>query len=118
MTENDDRNINLTDSVFVNGSVGGSVVNITGNKRQFDTDGLGELLTQLRSLLINTPPTSESKSEMEAEIETVEIQLKSPKPKQKIIIECLRTIRSIAEGVAGNTAYAAIAASLSKFLSP
>ncbi len=46
----------------------------------------------------------ESASELETEISTIEIQSKSPKPKSSIIVESLKSIRSILEGAAGNVA--------------
>jgi hypothetical protein len=44
----------------------------------------------------------DKKKELEAELQTLESQLASPKPKMTVIKECLRSSRSILEGVAGS----------------
>lgn len=54
--------------------------------------------------------------ELLAEIITVESQTKSPRPKKPIIIESLKTIRNILEGVAGSMLASGLLAEIAKLL--
>jgi hypothetical protein len=73
---------------------------------------VGELKSQLSEIELDT----EAQAEVESDIATIESQSKSPRPKSTIIKECLLSIKSVLEGVAGNVIAALLVQQIGKFL--
>ena len=89
----------------------GNMSNSTINQSSFnqtsilDESKIRELNSILDMLSLNLKNFELSEAiinEINAEISTLHSQIKSPKPKNVIITECLKTIRSLIEGVASN----------------
>jgi hypothetical protein len=59
---------------------------------------------------------AESADELRAELQTLEAQAESPRPKAPIISECLKSVRSILEGAAGNAAAAGVLYEIGRLL--
>lgn len=106
MSGTNEKSIRLTNSVYVGGNVGGNIFNITGSNSYTLAEDLTTILNQIRSDLERMPLSEESKAEIVEEIETIEAQMNSPRTESPIIVESLRTIRNIIEGIVGNAAYA------------
>ncbi|BCX05116.1 MAG: hypothetical protein KatS3mg053_3054 [Candidatus Roseilinea sp.] len=106
MSGTNEKSIRLTNSVYVGGNVGGNIFNITGSNSYTLAEDLTTILNQIRSDLERMPLSEESKAEIVEEIETIEAQMNSPRPESPIVVESLRTIRNIIEGIVGNAAYA------------
>jgi hypothetical protein len=67
-----------------------------------DPQLISAFITELRAILPSLSLDADTKSEVEAEIATIGAQLSSARPKQKILKECLVSIRTILEGAAGS----------------
>jgi hypothetical protein len=63
-----------------------------------ETELLSDFISAFRSE-IDRLPDELQRREAEAELATIESQLNSPKPKKSIILESLRTLKRLAEGV-------------------
>ena len=73
---------------------------------------IADLKNQLPELKLNT----EAQAEVEADLITLESQVKSPRPKSTVIKECLLSIRTILEGIAGNVIAAMLMQQISTLL--
>lgn len=69
---------------------------------QGDLHTIAEFIQTLKGRLPELQVEHAKKEEIEAEIASVEVQLNSPRPKPAIIKECLASLRTILEGMAGN----------------
>lgn len=104
------------------GQVSGSQIQqhvVTGHQalHASNTEELRTLLADLKQAITKQELSKDREEEATAEIQTIEHQLKSPKPKDKIIIEALRSLRSVAEDVAGSAVFAELAKRISDFVS-
>lgn len=79
-----------------------------------DIDKLRYFVQIIKESIGNLDTSEQNKSELGADIDTIQTQILSPKPKTSIIHECLRSIRNILEGIAGNV----LAARLLEFIGP
>jgi hypothetical protein len=69
-------------------------------------DKIEAYLTEYRERLRALP--ADDRPIAEAQIITADAQLRSPKPNKRILEEAISTLRSIAEGMAGNAAFAVL----------
>lgn len=67
-----------------------------------DIEAIQRFISDLQNKLPELKLTTEAQAEVEAELTTLESQVKSPRPKFTIIKECLLSVRTILEGMAGN----------------
>lgn len=67
-----------------------------------DIGAIHKLIADLRSHLPELKLSPNIQEEVDADITTLESQTKSPRPKSTIIKECLLSIKTILEGIAGN----------------
>jgi len=67
-----------------------------------DIDAILQFVAELRSRLPELELGEETQAEVESDISTIESQAKSPRPKFAIIKECLSSMRTVLEGIAGN----------------
>lgn len=74
-----------------------------------DIETIRKLVADLKSQLSEWKLAPEVQAEVEVDMETIETQIKSPRPKFTIIKECLSSLRTILEGIAGNVGAALIA---------
>jgi len=91
------------------GSMTGSQLqqHTTGSSQTMTVEGIpGEavasLLASLQEVTTDSRLSDQGRAELVAEVATVNAQLESPKPKSSIIVECLRSARTILEGAAAN----------------
>jgi hypothetical protein len=68
-----------------------------------DLDAILKFVNEPKSRVSELELAPKVQAEIESDISTVESQIKSPRPKFRIIQECLLSIRSVLEGIAGNT---------------
>ena len=80
-----------------------------------DLNAILVFLEKLRPMICDLKLERTSEEELLAEITTVESQAKSPRPKQNIVLESLKTIRTILEGAAGNVLASGLLAEMMKF---
>jgi len=67
-----------------------------------DFEALTKFIAKLKDQLPELKLGAELRSEVESDVATIEAQIKSPRPKSKIIKECLVSLRTVLEGIAGN----------------
>ena len=67
-----------------------------------DIEAILKFVADLKSQLSELKLDADTQAEVQADIETIETQIKSPRPKYAIIKECLASLRTILEGIAGN----------------
>jgi len=80
-----------------------------------DIDSLCSILNSLKSKSSELGLGDESHQELSSEVDTVLVQAKSPKPKTNIIIESLKSIRTILEAAAGNVVASSFLSQLGRF---
>jgi hypothetical protein len=88
----------------------------TADFSQDDLEEVTNFVNSLKGQLSEFGLVPEKEVEAQAEIASVEAQLKSPRPKSSIIKECLLSLRSILEGMAGNAAAALLLQQLARLL--
>jgi len=71
-----------------------------------DIEAIAKFITELKDQLPALKLNKEAQAEVEADVETIQSQIKSPRPKSTVIKECLASIRTVLEGIAGNMAAA------------
>jgi hypothetical protein len=86
-----------------------ATVNLQSNQIQ-------SVLSKVKESIDQLGLNATAKNEMTADIETAESQLRSPNPKPAIVLECLRSARSILEGAAGSLLATGLAIEISKIL--
>lgn len=69
---------------------------------------LDDVRAKAKELLVDADLAPDTSAELKAAIDTVEVQRLSKRPKQPIIRGCLKSIRSVAEGVAGSAVATAL----------
>jgi hypothetical protein len=67
-----------------------------------DIEAILKFVADLKSQLPELKLDSETEAEVDSDISTIESQVKSPRPKFTVIKECLLSIRTVLEGIAGN----------------
>jgi len=67
-----------------------------------DTETILKIITDLKSQLPEFKLDVQTQAEVESDITTIETQIKSPHPKSTVIKECLMSLRTVLEGIAGN----------------
>ena len=67
-----------------------------------DFEAITKFVAKLKGQLPKLKLGAELRSEVESDIATIEAQIKSPRPKSTIIKECLVSLRTVLEGIAGN----------------
>jgi hypothetical protein len=67
-----------------------------------DIEGVRKFIADLKSQLPELKLSPEIQAEVESDIATLESQIKSPRPKSAVIKECLSSVRTVLEGIAGN----------------
>jgi hypothetical protein len=67
-----------------------------------DIEARLKFVADLKSQLPDLELPSEAEEEVDSDISTIEYQVKSPRPKFAVIKECLLSIRTVLEGIAGN----------------
>lgn len=70
--------------------------------KTIDLEKVRDFVTEARGSISKLELEPDQKKELEAELQTLESQLASPKPKMMVIKECLRSSRSILEGLVGS----------------
>ena len=104
-------------------SAGGSVINVTNIHGPVTGSNIGspgatvnwntllpevrELVQELRLAYEKEPPPKDADVAL-TDIETLEVQLRSDKPRAGIVRECLASLRTITESVAGSAAWAGL----------
>lgn len=91
-----------------------SIINQNLDKKNIDD--LDSLIQAVEKLQQTISLTADLKQEWLSELETLKIQQKSPKPKSVIIQESLKTIRNLAEGIAGNALAPSVINQITHFL--
>jgi len=81
-----------------------------------DIEALLKFLADMKSQLSELKLDADSQAEVQADVETIETQIKSPRPKFTVIKECLASLRTILEGIAGNVIAALLAQQISTLL--
>lgn len=77
---------------------------------------IADFLQQLRAARDDLKLSNEASAELTAEIATLDSQLHSPNPKNSILLESLRSVRNILEGMTGSAIASALLNSLSSIL--
>lgn len=109
---------NITIGTMINSSIQQASPEATQVFSQGDVR-IGELKTlvdQIKNSLDQLTLSPGDRQDVEADISTIEAQLAASKPKTTIISECLSTIRSVLEGVAGSAIATGLIAGIAKFL--
>ncbi len=109
---------NITIGTMINSSIQQASPEATQVFSQGDVR-IGELKTlvdQIKNSLDQLTLSPGDRHDVEADISTIEAQLAASKPKTTIISECLSTIRSVLEGVAGSAIATGLIAGIAKFL--
>jgi hypothetical protein len=91
-------------------------VSMVGADFQPNDPTVGKLAGQIKDLLETIQLSPIAKEELRSDVSTIEAQLASPHPKMAIIIECLRSARSILEGATGSMIAPAIVCNISKYI--
>ncbi|MBN8575247.1 MAG: hypothetical protein J0M05_15135 [Candidatus Kapabacteria bacterium] len=81
-----------------------------------DIEAILKFVTDLKKQIPELKLNAEIKAEVESDISTIESQAKSPRPKPTIIKECLLSIKTILEGIAGNVIAAMLMQQISVLL--
>ena len=71
-------------------------------KGPFPLEDLRQVILDLRSVVKSLPLDTPTQRELDSQAATIEMQLQREAPSRSIIGECLRSVRAILEGVAGN----------------
>jgi hypothetical protein len=77
---------------------------------------LCHLLDEIRRGIAEIAISNSIKSQIVADLGSIEAQLSAPKPRAFIITECLRSIRAIFEGMAGNALAIGLAYEIGKMI--
>jgi hypothetical protein len=93
--------------VYVKTMIGSAVQSGTSNSTinmigDFKSAEFAAFIENFKKEVASLDLSKDQKNEVYNDIATVQVQLQSPRPKHVIIIECLKSIRSIVEGVAAN----------------
>jgi hypothetical protein len=81
-----------------------------------DINSISKIVNEIKGQLSKLGLDPAVEVEAAAEIATIETQTKSPKPKFSIIKECLSSLRTILEGIAGNTIAALLIQQITPFI--
>jgi len=103
---------NMYGSSIQHGSPG-AVANI--NYRTNDP-AIKDLVEKIKTAIDQVPAAAAQKATLYSDVATIEAQLTSPQPKSFIITECLRSSRSIFEGMIGSVIASGIVHEIGKFL--
>lgn len=102
------------------GSMSGSVIQQgTSHSQanvQFKTEEVTNLVNQIKAALNDLPLSDGAKDELRSDVQTIEPQLSSSRPKLLIVSECLRSMRTILEGAAGDVTAAFLVHEIAKYL--
>lgn len=90
---------------------------ISQHLQQSEAGDLKELIQKIEALQASIQLSVEQQEEWASEMETLRSQQRSPKPKSVIIAEALKTIRNLAEGVAGNALAPVVIDQITRFIS-
>jgi len=82
-----------------------------------DLKSIKELIGRIEASINQLQLPSTATQEMKAEIDTLNSQISSPKPKKVIIMESLRSIRAILEGVTGSLIATGLATEIAMHIS-
>jgi len=82
-----------------------------------DMRAIAEFVSKLRTSIDKLGLDQDSRKEVLAEIATTHSQAESPRPKRAVIVESMKTIRTIIEGAAGSVLATGFLAELAKLLS-
>jgi hypothetical protein len=82
----------------------------------FQAGDIKNAVERVKAAMATLPLTDDQRHDLVLDIQTIEPQLVSPRPKTAIVTECLRSMRTILEGIAGNAAAAALVYELAKYL--
>jgi hypothetical protein len=91
----------------------GSTANI--NFKSNDPD-LRRVLNEIKNSVHGLELSQPARAQLDAEIGTIEAQLSSPHPRSSTITECLHTVRSVLEGVAGSAIASGLVFEITKLL--
>ena len=95
----------------------GAVANASYNAYFSQNDPtLLRIMQQVKEKLETLELSPINKQELEADISTVEVQLRRPQPKSGVIIESLKSMRSILEGAMGSMIAPHLAHEIGKYL--
>jgi hypothetical protein len=82
----------------------------------FQTSDIKNVVEQVKAAMATLPLTADQRHDLALDIQTIEPQLASPRPKTAIVTECLRSMRTILEGIAANAAAAGLIYELARYL--
>lgn len=82
-----------------------------------DIADLSRFVEALASSSAGSRLGDEVREELEAEIATLRAQIRSPKPKAGVIVEALKSVRTVAEGAAGGVLASSIPSTLNDLIS-
>jgi hypothetical protein len=82
-----------------------------------DIADLSRFVEALASSSAGSRLDDEVREELEAEIATLRAQIRSPKPKAGVIVEALKSVRTVAEGAAGGVLAGSISPTLTELIS-
>lgn len=67
-----------------------------------DIEAVAKFVLDMKSKLSELELSKDTQAEVEADLETIDSQIKSPRPKPSIIKDCLISLQTVLEGIAGN----------------
>ena len=117
-----EESVPTPNSIHVNTMIGSQIQQGTHDSVQvgeFAIDrisNLRELLPELKEKLQDLELSEEDKQVAESDFQVLEQQVNSPRPKSTVIAECLKSLRTIVEGCAGDLSAAFIIQSISTLL--
>lgn len=105
-----------THHTSVHSMVGSQIQQGTQNSTQSMTAAVnGDAVVAIKAILQffedhldRTAMAGDARRELEAELDTLRAQVRSPKPKVAVIVECLKSARTIVEGVASTALGSAV----------
>jgi hypothetical protein len=100
----------MTGSVIQQGS-SQSLATIT-----FQTSDIKNVVEQVKAAMATLPLTEDQCHDLALDIQTIEPQLASPRPKTAIVAECLRSMRTILEGIVSSAVATGLVNELAKYL--
>lgn len=87
-----------------------------GSFSSLDLKAVSQMIQDLKARLPDLRLKDDERLAVESHIATIEAQASSPRPKIEVIRECLRSIRSVAEGTTGSMVAAGIIEAIAKLL--
>jgi hypothetical protein len=81
-----------------------------------DDSDLRRIVDEIKNSMDNLQLSSAARGQLTADVGTVEAQMRSPHPKTSIITECLHSMRSIFEGMAGHALAMGLVAEITKLI--